>query len=135
MREIVITSEHLERITAHCAACYPHEACGILSGIANRVLKVYPMTNIEPSSVSYYMDPGEQFRIMKEMREAGQGMVGIFHSHPQSPAVPSPKDIHLAAYDDAIYLIVGMNAGMVEEIRAFSIRNTVVADVVVTITD
>ncbi len=135
MQEILIPRNHLDSITAHCSACYPNEACGLLAGNCNRVLQVFPVTNVEPSPASYFMDPGEQFICMKEIRAAGQKLVGIFHSHPQSPAVPSQEDVRRAVYDEPAYLIIGMHAGKVAEIKAFSIRDGRVEAVAVTIID
>ncbi|MBI5632022.1 MAG: M67 family metallopeptidase [Nitrospirae bacterium] len=121
MSDLVIPREFIEQIVAHCRACYPDEACGILAGTGNRVTKVYAMKNAEPSPISYFMDTGEQFRVMKELRQEGLTMVAIFHSHPQSPAYPSATDIRLAFYDDLFYVIAGMLNGTLSELRAFTI--------------
>jgi hypothetical protein len=83
---LIISRELLEQVIAHCRSAYPIEACGLLAGTDNRAEKMYAMTNVEPSNVSYMMDPGEQFKAMKEMRKNGTKMVAIFHSHPHSPA-------------------------------------------------
>jgi proteasome lid subunit RPN8/RPN11 len=87
------------------------------------------MTNAEPSPVSYFMEPQEQFRVMKAMREEGQRMVAIFHSHPHSPAYPSANDVTLAFYSDAVYVIIGLSNVMSPEVRAFSIIDGDVAEV------
>lgn len=110
-----------ERMLAHCRESYPDEACGLLAGAGDRVTDLFAMTNTEPSPVSFFMDPKEQFRAMKEMRQKGLQMVGIFHSHPESAAYPSHKDISLACYDTAVYLIVGLADRERPEVRAFNI--------------
>jgi proteasome lid subunit RPN8/RPN11 len=94
--QLVIPRHLVSEIILHCKEVYPNEACGILAGKGRVVQKVYKMTNIENSSVSYMMEPGEQFTVMKEMREQGLEMSAIYHSHPQSDVHPSPKDINLA---------------------------------------
>ena len=129
MPELIIPKDLLEKILDHCKMAFPNEACGILAGKGEQVSRVYAMTNIEPSPVSYFMDPGEQFRVQKEMRERGEGMIAIFHSHPQSPAYPSAKDVKLAFYDDAIYMIVGLSGSGADEIRAFNIREGNVSEI------
>jgi proteasome lid subunit RPN8/RPN11 len=129
MPELIIPKDLLEKILDHCKMAFPNEACGILAGKGEQVSRVYAMTNIEPSPVSYFMDPGEQFRVQKEMRERGEGMIAIFHSHPQSPAYPSAKDVKLAFYDDAIYMIVGLSGSGADEIRAFNIREGNVTEI------
>ena len=57
---------------------------------------VFPMTNARPSPHYYEMDPEEQFRVMKHIRQAGLEMVGIYHSHTNGPAYPSSVDVEKA---------------------------------------
>ncbi|MGH2417959.1 MAG: Mov34/MPN/PAD-1 family protein, partial [Candidatus Limnocylindria bacterium] len=40
---------------------------------------------------------------------AGQDLVGIFHSHTHTPAVPSPTDLRSAQYPDAFYLVATLS--------------------------
>ena len=135
MPELLIPREFVEQMVRHCTAFYPNEACGILAGTGNRVTKVYPMTNADPSPVSYLMEPAEQFSVMKILRAEGSAMVAIFHSHPQSPALPSPKDMRLAFYDDAVYVIIGLMDRKSPEIRAYAIIDNEVEDVSIRIMD
>ncbi|OGW58279.1 MAG: hypothetical protein A2Z09_00140, partial [Nitrospirae bacterium RBG_16_43_8] len=112
----------------HCKESHPNEACGILAGSGEEVSKVYKMSNIEKSSVSYFMDSNEQFKVMKDMRENNLSMSAIFHSHPSSPAYPSAKDVSLAFYDNCVYVIVSL---MEQEpvVKGFSIREGAVKEV------
>ena len=100
-----ITGTDYERILKHCRDEYPNEACGILAGHNGTVEKIYLMKNAEPSPSFYIMEPQEQFRVMKEMRQAGLNLVGIYHSHTGSQAYPSATDVSLAYYPEAVYLI------------------------------
>jgi proteasome lid subunit RPN8/RPN11 len=128
MAELFISRELLDDIIAHCKEVYPNEACGILAGKNRVVQKVYKMTNIENSSVSYIMETMEQFTVMKKMREQGLEMSAIYHSHPYSDAYPSPKDISLAFYPDSVYVIVSL---IYKEplIKAFEIKDGIVVEV------
>ena len=72
------------------------------------VRRVFPMENSEHSEVFYLMDSEEQFRVFDEIERAGLELVGIFHSHPHSPAFPSADDRELAFYPEAAYLIVSL---------------------------
>ena len=97
-----------DEMLLHCRESYPNEACGILAGIGNKASRIYKMTNIEKSPVSYLMDSKEQFKAMKDIRENNLKMLAIFHSHPSSQAYPSAKDLNLAFYEDSIYIIVSL---------------------------
>jgi proteasome lid subunit RPN8/RPN11 len=126
---LIIPADLMEQVLAHCRECYPHEACGLLAGRDDRVEKVFCLINADSSPVSYHLDPAEQFRVMKEMRRDGQRMAGIFHSHPQSPPYPSARDVSLAFYSDAVYVIVGMLDRDRPEVRAFEIVDGRVSEV------
>ena len=118
---LIIPKQVLDEMLSHCKAGLPNEACGILAGKGNEVSKIYAMSNIENSPVSYLMDSGEQFRVMKDMREQKLDIVGIFHSHPSSAAYPSPKDVGLAFYEEAVYIIVSLASGE-PVVKGFTIR-------------
>ncbi|MBI4684014.1 MAG: M67 family metallopeptidase [Nitrospirae bacterium] len=106
--KLFISKSIFDEMISHCREKYPNEACGILAGKGNETSKIYRMTNIENSSVSYFMDSKEQFKVMKDIRENNISMLAIFHSHPLSPAYPSAKDMRLAFYEDAVYVIVSL---------------------------
>jgi proteasome lid subunit RPN8/RPN11 len=55
------------------------------------------------------------------MRQLGETMMGIYHSHPRSPAYPSKSDVELAFYSDSVYFIVSLAAEV--ETRAFRIES------------
>jgi len=128
MDRLVIPAEIFDEMLAHCKEGYPNEACGILAGNGSEVSRLYKLTNIERSPVSYLMDSGEQFRVMREMREKGLSMLAIFHSHPSSAPYPSQKDINLAFYDDAVYLIISL-VGEEPDIKGFSIKGGTVKEI------
>ncbi len=101
-----------EEVIRHCVSAYPKEACGILAGslagAAGVVSQAYPMTNVEDSPIGYSMDPKEQLRVERQMRQAGQRMLGIYHSHTASAAYPSPVDVRLAISPDISYVLVSL---------------------------
>ena len=121
MKSIKISRQHIDKLIQHARAGAPEEVCGILAGTDDEVVEVFEMANTERSPVSYFMDPKEQFQVMKAIREMGLRMAAIYHSHPASEAFPSAKDVRLAFYDDLAYIIISlMNDEPV--VRAFSIK-------------
>lgn len=117
---MVITRGQLDALIAQARAEYPNEACGILAGKDDRVVAVYPMRNAEQSPVQYAMDPNEQLHVILEIEDRDWEMAAIYHSHTHTPARPSPTDIRLAGYPEALYLILSL-ATDPPEVRAFRI--------------
>ncbi len=108
MNNLPIPEIIYKEMIEYCCACYPNESCGILAGTGADIKKLYKATNTENSSYSYMIGAAEQFRIMKDMRENNLSLKAIFHSHPSSPAYPSPRDMALAFYEDSVYIIVSL---------------------------
>lgn len=132
-----ISREDFKRVIDHCITGFPNEACGILAGNSGRVKKVYCMKNAKPGPTYYEMDPAEQFSVMKDMREAGLDMLGIFHSHPASHAYPSKVDIEKAYwpgtlypnYPGAVYVIVSLMDMSSPAAKGYSITQGAVKEV------
>ena len=111
----------------------PDECCGILAGKGAVTTEIYEIKNVPSDdpriidlkiptdkTVRYMMDPQEQFQTLRNMRERGLTMMGIYHSHPHSPAIPSVTDIRLAFYPEVFYLIISLSK-TVPDLRAFFI--------------
>ena len=113
---------------AHCRSDYPNEACGILAGKDMIVSELFMVTNTEKSPVSYLMDPKEQIKVMRELRDRTLQMLAIYHSHPNSEAYPSVNDLDMAYYEDAVHVIVSL-AKSGSDVRSFSIKNGEVREV------
>lgn len=118
---IYIPKIFLEKIIAHAFQEYPLECCGLLAGKNNNILKVYPMKNTERSSSSYFMDPEEQYQVFKEIEQENLELTAIYHSHPHTPAYPSPKDIDLAFYPDTFMIIISLCQPQKPMVAAFKI--------------
>jgi [CysO sulfur-carrier protein]-S-L-cysteine hydrolase len=138
---LTISRTDLQSIIDHCIAGYPDEACGILAGTSGRVDKVYCMANARPGPVSYEMDPEEQFRVMKDIRQAGLEMVGMFHSHPGGRAFPSSIDVEkaywpgtrLPNYPEAVYVIISLIDQATPDVRGFRIAEGTVHEVALSV--
>lgn len=101
------------------------EVCGLISSKNNKAVRVYPVDNISSDkSHLFEMDPARQIEVMKTMRENGEQLFAIYHSHPDSPAEPSIKDIEQSSYPDALYLIISLSTKGVLEMKGFYIRDS-----------
>ena len=97
----------LDQLTQHARQAFPHEACGLLAG-RDVVERFIAMKNISPSASQFDMDPAELFQVLRELRNSGEDLLAIYHSHPHGPAEPSKTDIERAYYPDAAHLIISL---------------------------
>jgi len=120
---ITLTNPQLERILAHANEENPNECCGLLGGDQHgKAASIYKLRNVASRKIdSYEAAPEDLFAAQREMRERGEQLLGIYHSHPRSAEpTPSQTDVRLAYYPQAVYFIVGLAAGE-PVMRAFRI--------------
>jgi proteasome lid subunit RPN8/RPN11 len=103
-------------IVEHARAGYPNEACGIVVGSGpaaegGLALRFAPTRNAAASPYRYEIDSGDLLRLTLETDAADEAFWAIVHSHVRSPARPSPTDVGLAFYPDALYVLVSLADG------------------------
>jgi len=131
---VVLPAALRDELVAWAHAGYPNEACGIVAGDrggldGGSALRFHALANAAASPYRYLIDPGEQLHVMLAIDDADEVVWGIFHSHVRSPAEPSPTDIGLAFYPDALYLICSLADMDAPDVRAWRIVGGEVAEV------
>ncbi len=110
------------------------EVCGLISSRNGQTAKVYPVKNIAPEPGRLFrMEPEGLIDAMRQIREQGEQLFAIYHSHPHSPAIPSATDLQQAEYPDALYLIISLDTKGVLEMRGYRLRNNALEEVVLEI--
>ena len=119
---ISLKSSQFDEIVAQARTADPKECCGLIGGASGLARSIYPLRNVSAKSeVSYEAAPEELFAAQRLMRERGEQLLAIYHSHPRAvEPLPSETDVRLAYYPEATYLIVGL-AGPLPALRAFVI--------------
>lgn len=133
---LVLDEDQVAELRRCAEAAYPEEACGLIVGrrddggfVASRLVPS-PNRHAEPAR-SFEIDPAIHFALLRELRDLvsapGQqpeDIIGHYHSHPDVPADPSPRDF-AAAYDPAmLWVILSLAAGSVDTIGAWRIDPT-----------
>ena len=109
-----ITDAQLKQIYAHAKDTYPHECCGFLLGSFNDSLvrQVRSAANQNTDRTDRFIISGEEYaQIQFDADEAGLDIIGIYHSHPDWPPIPSQTDME-SAWEEVYYLIVSVHEGM-----------------------
>lgn len=96
------------------------EVCGFVGSRDGRACNIYPIANIADNPESRFeMEPAEQVAAIKSMRERGETMLAVYHSHPDTPPEPSVHDIEGLGYPDALLFIISLDIKGVLEMRAW----------------
>ena len=108
-------------MVSHARQEMPNECCGVLLGKNGRVIKLFRTTNSEHSPIRYSIEPNELIKIYQEMDDHGWELLGIYHSHLNHEAYPSPFDIKYAYFPQSLYIIISLNDSAQPIVRAFYI--------------
>lgn len=119
MNAMVLSKLIAKQIESEGVAAYPNECCGILIGKekdGRRVVeRLAPMKNVFDAGEQYHrfsIDPLAQIEAEKSADDAGQVVLGYYHSHPDHPARPSEYDrTHVPPWSFYGHIIVAIEKG------------------------
>lgn len=115
-----IPGDLYRKLFDEASASPEREICGLIGGSGEFAQSLYPVANASPTpATAFYMDPQGQIGAMRAMRDHTEELVGIYHSHPTTPARPSVADHAQAAYPGVAYLIVSIADPQAPEVGAF----------------
>ncbi|MFE1745830.1 Mov34/MPN/PAD-1 family protein [Coleofasciculus sp. H7-2] len=147
MAVLKLRPQHLQAIRTHAESTYPEECCGLLLGKlaedGKTVVEVMPTENswdaqaveafpeIEGSAKlgsdkrdRYAIAPEDMLKVQKQGRESASpsqlDIIGIYHSHPDHPAIPSEFD-RACAWSVYSYIIVSVQQGKAGDLRNWSL--------------
>lgn len=137
MTMLQISQSHIQVITDSVERVYPQEGCGLLLGTRLQdvtvVFDLYPTENAWNPAVAemigagtgktdrYWIDPAVMFQAMKAARSRHLDIVGVYHSHPDHPAIPSECDRRLAWLEYS-YIIASVSQGNVVEMQCWRLN-------------
>ncbi len=123
-----ITQHVLDGLIAHARDAAPFECCGLLAGDGDVIDEYVRTRNARASEVAYEIDPREHISFMKSLRTRGRSVLGAYHSHPRTSAIPSPTDVAEAHYErDFLYLIVSLEREP-PDLRAYRLERDVMIE-------
>ena len=106
------------QLEAWARAGYPLEICGLMLGRAEpgraEVQAVRQARNLDTDRAHdrFELDPEDFLAADQEARADGLEIVGVWHTHPDHPAIPSETD-RAAAWPGWSYVIVAVEQGRV----------------------
>ncbi|HEU0089719.1 MAG TPA: M67 family metallopeptidase [Pseudonocardiaceae bacterium] len=120
---LTIRRDLVDAMVAHARRDHPDEACGVLAGPAgsDQPERFIPMLNSARSMTFYEFDSGDDIRLHHELESRDEQRVVIYHSHTATEAYPSRRDIEIAGYPEAHYVLISTRDPDTEELRCFRI--------------
>lgn len=92
---LAIPKKLVEQITTHLESAYPEEGAGFLLGGEGEVKEIFTLPNAREDEARhnrYLITPEDYMKAEMQAAELGVDLIGVFHSHPDCPNVPSEYD-------------------------------------------
>jgi proteasome lid subunit RPN8/RPN11 len=119
----------VDAVVAHARRDHPDECCGVIAGRDGVATRVFAMQNAERSPTGFTFDSGEQLRVWREIDDADEEVLVVYHSHTMTEAYPSRTDVRWSANTPGTsWLLVSTREPDDAEVRSFRIEEGVVAE-------
>jgi proteasome lid subunit RPN8/RPN11 len=126
---VILSPELQSRIFRHLESTYPNEGGGFLLGTqatdSVRIADTIQIDNVwaaEEQFHRYAMTPQDWARLEDEADARGLTLVGYYHSHPDSPAIPSVFDRDYAL-PNFVYIITQVQEAKAVDMRVWRLQN------------
>jgi proteasome lid subunit RPN8/RPN11 len=138
---IFLQFQHIETIRDHAEKAYPYECCGLLigkqTGTDQIIAEIWPAENAWSEETAdlfadnfdyapehrYTIAPEWLLKAQRETRERNLMIAGIYHSHPNHPAIPSECDRQYA-WPEYSYIIVSVKQGKSQDLLCWKLDDT-----------
>lgn len=125
--EIVLTKNQKEILVNHAQSNFPNESCALLFGTEDSktcmVKDVFLAENVEKSPINFTISNEELLKGYKEAEREKLDVIGIFHSHPHSEAIPSLTDKEFMVGNPVVWVIFSNKR---DEFRAYILESGIV---------
>lgn len=128
MKKLILTPETEEVIKAHSVGTFPNECCGFFFGNrkkgVKRVTQVMPVTNAKEGDQRrrFLIDPLDYMKAEQFALENNLDFLGIYHSHPLHPAIPSEHD-RSQAMPSFSYIITSVQPERVTDLTSWQLND------------
>ncbi|HSD04681.1 MAG TPA: M67 family metallopeptidase [Nitrosopumilaceae archaeon] len=123
---IVLSQHQIDILVKHARDNSPNESCAILFGKVENdhfaVKDIFLTKNTENSPVNFTISNDELIKGYDEAEKRNLDVVGIFHSHPNSEAHPSPTDKKYMEINPVPWVIFSNQS---EQFRAYVFESTI----------
>ena len=127
MESIVLAQKEKDKLVTHAIGKQPSESCAMLFGkkVGDNwnVKEVFLTQNIDDSQTNFTISPEELLKGYQIAEKNQLEVVGIFHSHPNSDAIPSNTDKKFMQNNPVPWIIF---SGVNNDLKAYLLDSTII---------
>jgi proteasome lid subunit RPN8/RPN11 len=125
-QRVTIPRAALRIVEGAAETAWPRECCGLLVGVregaAIEITRAHPSPNrARDPRAAFEIDPEIWLRLTRSLGDGPEAVIGLYHSHPDGPAEPSPRDLAAAWGPDLVWLVTGVARGKPAKTAAFTL--------------
>jgi proteasome lid subunit RPN8/RPN11 len=119
----------VDAMVAHARRDHPDECCGVVAGRDGTATRLFEMENAERSPTGFTFDSSEWLKVYREIDDADEDLLVVYHSHTATEAYPSRTDIRWSVNTPGTsWLLVSTREPDTEEIRSYRIEDGEVSE-------
>jgi len=92
---LAVSNDLIEQINKHVEEAYPEEGAGFLIGVEGEVKEILALPNAREDEARhnrFLITPEQYLKAELTADKLGLSLIGVFHSHPDCPNIPSEYD-------------------------------------------
>jgi proteasome lid subunit RPN8/RPN11 len=124
-----IDPKAMKAMTDHAEAAFPNECCGFFYGTEDgKVRSVITSTEVTNSKEGdqrrrFAISDMDYLRAERHAAKEGLTLLGVYHSHPLHPAIPSEHDLAVALPYFS-YIIVSVQPNGTDHVRSWQLNDS-----------
>ena len=123
-KSILISNSDVKALIEHAKSEDPKESCALLIGNETdegwNVKEIFLTENMDDSKINFTISPEEELKVDTVARKKDMEIVCIFHSHPDSDAIPSGTDKKFMSVNPFPWIIYSCET---DEMNCFVLKN------------
>jgi len=127
LKSIVLAQKEKDKLVTHAIGKHPNESCAMLFGKKVggnwNVKEIFLTQNIDDSQTNFTISPEELLKGYQIAEKNQLEVVGIFHSHPNSDAIPSNTDKKFMQNNPVPWIIF---SGVSNNLKAYLLDSTII---------
>lgn len=120
---LVVSDRLIEAMNAHVEGTYPEEGAGFLIGEDGEVKEIVALSNSREDGARhnrFLFTPEDYLKAELKAESLGLSLIGVFHSHPDCPNIPSEYDREWAQPFFS-YIITRVDEGKAVNMRSWKL--------------
>ena len=111
----------VEEVLAHARRDHPDECCGVIAGKNGVATRLFAMENAERSPTGFTFDSAEWLQVYRQIEDADEEQLVVYHSHTATEAYPSRTDILWSQNTEFQHWLLVSTRAAEDEVRSFVI--------------